>query len=91
MSEEPGTEPFCRVYEHSIRVAVPAFLFTVGMAVADTLPQLEGRQPPQSVEELWVNYDPDAEPLEVEVPHVLLACREGREVDRPAGTVLDLT
>ncbi|MFP6883853.1 MAG: acetylxylan esterase [Roseibacillus sp.] len=67
MSEEPGTEPFCRVYEHSIRVAVPAFLFTVGMAVADTLPQLEGRQPPQSVEELWANYDPDAEPLEVEV------------------------
>ena len=67
MSEEPGTEPFCRVFERSIRVAVPAVLFTVGLAGADTLPRLEGRQPPQSVEELWVNYDPDAEPLEVEV------------------------
>ncbi|MDP6208117.1 MAG: hypothetical protein QGG01_07425, partial [Roseibacillus sp.] len=67
MSEKPGAEPFCRACEHWIRVAVPVVLFAAGMAVADTLPRLEGRQPPQSVEELWANYDPDAEPLEVEV------------------------
>lgn len=36
-------------------------------ASAETLPPLKGEAPPQSVEELWAGYDPDAEPLEVKV------------------------
>ncbi len=34
---------------------------------ADSFPPLEGREPPQSLAELWEGYDPTAEPLEVEV------------------------
>ncbi len=67
MSEEPGAESFYRIYRHPIRLAFPAFLLTVGMVAADTLSPLAGRPPPQSVGELWASYDPDVEPLEVEV------------------------
>ena len=34
---------------------------------AETLPPLDGKEPPQTVAELWSSYDPDAEPLEVKV------------------------
>ena len=50
MSEEPGAKPFCRVYDYSVRLVVSAFLLTVAMVGADTLPPLEGCPPPQSVE-----------------------------------------
>ena len=67
MSEEPGAESFYRIYRPPIRMAFPAFLLTVGMVAADTLSPLAGRSSPQSGGALWANYDPDVEPLEVEV------------------------
>ncbi len=44
-------------------------LCSVNVTLADTLPAATGGQAPASFEELWADFDPEFEPLDVEVLH----------------------
>ena len=54
-----------RIYPVAFRLSLLSLLSVT--TEAETLPPLKGEAPPQSVEELWAGYDPDAEPLEVKI------------------------
>ena len=55
---------------HHIRFLLSAFLLFMipaCSALAETLPPLDGSAPPQTWEELWADFDPRSEPLDVEI------------------------
>jgi hypothetical protein len=48
---------------------VVGLIFQQVNAQPETLPPLEKGPAPQTLEELWAGYDPQAEPLDVEILH----------------------